>query len=124
MTHGGALCAALARARTSSTSVFADDARFPSRNYATPERLAGLASIPVLVLTGDTDRLVPPAHAQQFHDAIPASQLVTVETTGHIPQEERPDQSALAVREFLYRQIEGSALAPIPEVDCDADARC
>jgi pimeloyl-ACP methyl ester carboxylesterase len=80
--------------------------------------------MPVLVLTGDTDRLVPPEHARQFNEAIQGSQIVVFEATGHIPHEERPDQSAMAVREFLYQQIEGSALAPLPEVDCAVDARC
>ncbi|MGQ0532055.1 MAG: alpha/beta fold hydrolase [Caulobacteraceae bacterium] len=96
---------------------------YGERNFATPERLAVLG-MPVLILSGDTDRLVPPAHAQQFNDAIEGSQLVTFQSTGHIPQEERADESAMAVREFLYRQIEGSALAPLPEVDCATDARC
>jgi pimeloyl-ACP methyl ester carboxylesterase len=81
------------------------------RNFATPERLAPLANMPVLVLTGDTDRLVPPEHAQQFRDAIPGSQLIVFEHVGHVPQEETPDTSAMAVHEFLYAQIEGSALA-------------
>lgn len=96
---------------------------FRARNYATAERLAALR-MPVLILTGDTDRLVPPAHAQQFHEAIAGSQLVTFEHTGHIPQEEKPDESAVAVREFLYRVIEGSALPALPEVNCDHDPRC
>lgn len=82
------------------------------RNYATPERLAAL-SMPVLVLHGDTDRLVPPAHGQQFHDAIPGSQLIVFENTGHIPQEERADESAMAVREFLYQVNEPPALAEV-----------
>lgn len=96
---------------------------YRARHYATQERLAEL-SAPTLVLTGDTDRLVPPEHAQQFDDAIPNSELITFENTGHIPQEEKPDESATAVQEFLYRVIEGSALAPLPEVDCETDARC
>jgi pimeloyl-ACP methyl ester carboxylesterase len=96
---------------------------FRSRNYATPERLAAL-DMPVLVLTGDSDRLVPPAHARQFNEAIRGSQLVTFQATGHIPQEERPDESATAVREFLTRVVEGSPLAPLPEVNCETDARC
>ena len=83
---------------------------FRARNVATPERLAGL-HMPVLIMTGDTDRLIPPEHAQQFHDAIPGSQLITFEHCGHIPQEEKPDESAMAVHEFMYRIIEGSALA-------------
>lgn len=97
---------------------------FRSRNHATVERLTPLAGKPVLILSGDTDRLVPPEHAQQFHDAIAGSQLVMFEATGHIPQEERPDESAMAVQEFLYQVIEASPLAPLPEVDCAVDPRC
>jgi pimeloyl-ACP methyl ester carboxylesterase len=75
---------------------------FRERNYATPERLAAL-QMPVLILTGDQDRLVPPEHARQFNEAIAGSQLTTFENVGHIPQEERPADSAMAVHEFLYR---------------------
>ncbi|MBL8546633.1 MAG: alpha/beta hydrolase [Hyphomonadaceae bacterium] len=96
---------------------------YRERNYATAQRLAAL-DMPVLILTGDTDRLVPPAHAQQFRDAISGSQLITFEHTGHIPQEEKPDESAMAVHEFLMPIFEGSALAPLPEVDCETDIRC
>lgn len=96
---------------------------YRERNYATAQRLAPLR-MPVLIMTGDTDRLVPPAHAEQFHNAINGSQLITFEATGHIPHEERPDESATAVREFLHQVVEGSALAPLPEVNCDVDARC
>lgn len=84
---------------------------FRSRNYATPERLAPLANMPVLIMAGDTDRLVPPQHAEQFNNAISGSQLIMFENTGHVPQEERPTESATAVDEFLYALIEGPALA-------------
>jgi pimeloyl-ACP methyl ester carboxylesterase len=84
---------------------------FRARNYATAERLAAL-QMPVLVMTGAEDNLVPPDHARQFADAIPRAQFVSFEGTGHIPQEERPDESAMAVHEFLYQVIEGSAPAP------------
>ncbi len=84
---------------------------FRSRNYATPERLAPLANMPVLVMSGDQDRLVPPEHARQFSEAIAGSQLVMFENVGHIPQEEIPDPSAQAVHEFLYRQAEPAAAA-------------
>ncbi len=86
---------------------------FRDRNYATAERLAAL-QMPVLVLSGDRDRLVPPDHAQQFHDAIAGSELVMFEGVGHIPQEEAADASAMAVHEFLYRVHEtagGAAIA-------------
>ncbi|MEZ5994436.1 MAG: alpha/beta fold hydrolase [Hyphomonadaceae bacterium] len=96
---------------------------YRTRHYATPERLAAL-SMPVLILQGDTDRLVPAEHAQQFHDAIPGSQLIVFESTGHIPQEERTDESAAAVEDFLDGVLANAALAPLPEVDCAVDARC
>jgi pimeloyl-ACP methyl ester carboxylesterase len=83
---------------------------FRSRNPATAERLAAL-SMPVLILWGDQDRLVPPAHAQLFNDAIRRSELVMFENVGHIPQEEVADASSTAVDEFLYRVHEGPALA-------------
>ena len=83
---------------------------YGERNVATSERLAALR-MPVLILTGDTDRLVPPQHARQFNQAIAGSELVVFEGVGHIPQEEAADASAMAVHEFLYRLQEGSALA-------------
>ena len=88
---------------------------FRERQYASNERLAALR-MPVLILHGDTDRLVPPIHGQQFHDAIAGSQLIVFEQTGHIPQEERADESATAVREFLYPVVEGAALPTLPEL--------
>ncbi len=80
------------------------------RHPATAERLAAL-HMPTLILWGANDNLIPAADAQRFHDAIPGSQMIVWEHVGHVPQEETPDQSAMAVHEFLYAQIEGSALA-------------
>lgn len=84
---------------------------FRERNYATAERLAAL-QMPVLILHGDTDRLVPTEHGRQFHSAIAGSEIVVYENTGHIPHEEIAERSAQDVRDFLYRVHEGSALAP------------
>lgn len=82
------------------------------RNYATAERLAPLANTPVLILTGDQDVVVPPEHAQQFHDAIPGSQLITFSGVGHVPQEEVPGDSAFAVHEFLYAVLNAEEALP------------
>jgi len=88
---------------------------FNARNYATPERLAALG-MPVLILHGDTDRLVPPQHGQQFADAIRGSTHIVYEQTGHIPQEEITERSAGDVRTFLQRALPNApaptALAP------------
>lgn len=84
-----------------------------ARNDATAERLAALTP-PVLILHGAQDNLIPPAHAQQFKDAIAQAELVIFEGVGHVPQEEIPEQSAQAAWDFLYRVHEGAALAPAP----------
>ncbi|MGE0740221.1 MAG: alpha/beta fold hydrolase [Hyphomonadaceae bacterium] len=90
-----------------------------ARTLATPERLAPIRT-PTLILQGDTDRLVPMEAAQAFKDAIAGSELIVFEQTGHIPQEEKPDESAEVVRAFLNR-VAPPAPAPQP---CAADAPC
>ncbi len=87
---------------------------FRERHFATPERLAAL-DLPVLILRGTEDRLVSPADADKFKAAIPGAELVTFERIGHIPQEEAPDASAEAVRDFLQRAIpRQAAMAATP----------
>ena len=83
---------------------------FRSRNFATAERLAPLR-MPVLILSGDQDRIVPVDHARRFNEAIGGSNLILFEGVGHIPQEEAADDSAMAVHEFLYQVHEGAAVA-------------
>jgi pimeloyl-ACP methyl ester carboxylesterase len=74
---------------------------FQERNHASPARIARLASLPVLILTGAEDNLVPAEHARFFHAAIPGSQLIVYSKVGHVPQEEAPERSAGDVAAFL-----------------------
>lgn len=69
---------------------------------ASNERLEALA-MPVLILHGSQDNLVPLAHAQLFKGAIPHAELTIYDGVGHVPQEEIPDESAATVRDFLAR---------------------
>ncbi|MCL7038646.1 hypothetical protein MKW94_024643, partial [Papaver nudicaule] len=46
-------------------------------------------SCPVLIVTGDTDRLVPSWNAVRVSRAIPGSHLVVIKNCGHLPQEEK-----------------------------------
>jgi pimeloyl-ACP methyl ester carboxylesterase len=64
-----------------------------------PERAAQVATItaPTLVVTGDGDRLVPPVTARRYHELIPNSELVVLEHTGHLPQEEHPERTVAEV---------------------------
>jgi len=61
----------------------------------------GVLKMPVLILWGEEDHLIPVAAAHAWHQAIPGSKLVIYPATGHIPMEEVADQSAADVRAFL-----------------------
>ena len=67
---------------------------------ASKERLSAI-TVPTLILHGDTDNLIPVAHAEKFADAIPGSKLIIYPETGHIPQEEQPVASVEDFRAFL-----------------------
>lgn len=75
---------------------------------ASNERLAALA-MPVLILHGSQDNLVPLAHAQLFKDAIPQAELAIYDGVGHVPQEEIPHESAATVHGFLAHARVASA---------------
>jgi len=57
--------------------------------------------MPVLILWGDGDRLIPVATAHDWAKAVPGSKLIIYPATGHIPMEEVADKSAADVRAFL-----------------------
>lgn len=63
-------------------------------------RIAALR-LPVLILWGERDQLVPPAAARRFAADLPGSRLVMLPGLGHVPQEEDPVRSLQPVREFL-----------------------
>jgi len=57
--------------------------------------------MPVLILWGQEDHLIPVETAHTWKAAIPGSKLIVYPATGHIPMEEVADQSAADVRAFL-----------------------
>lgn len=71
------------------------------RNVATPDRLAAIHT-PTLVIVGEQDHLIPPTDAERFHQAIYGSQLVSLPNCGHIAEEDKPDETAAAVRSFMH----------------------
>jgi len=54
-----------------------------------------------LVLWGDDDRWIPIAHADRFVAAIPGARKVVIPACGHVPQEEKPEEVARLLLEFL-----------------------
>lgn len=71
-----------------------------SRESGLPERLAEF-NLPVLVITGDDDRIVPTEQSIRLAGELPDAQLVVVPQCGHLPQEECPEEFLKAVRDFL-----------------------
>ena len=88
--------------------------RFPGNREATMKRFAlphnnrqaskqGLAAImvPVMIMWGEEDNLIPVKSAKWFADALPGAKLVIYPKVGHIPMEEVPEQSANDVKVWL-----------------------
>jgi pimeloyl-ACP methyl ester carboxylesterase len=72
----------------------------PEWRLALLERVAAL-DIPVLVMWGDRDHILPFAHLDAAVAALPDAQSHVFERTGHMPQIERPDEFARVVETFL-----------------------
>lgn len=68
------------------------------------ERLDEL-TLPVLVITGDDDRIVPTEESVRLAEALPQAELVVLPACGHVPQEECPIPFAKALNEFIATQI-------------------
>ncbi|WP_010163536.1 alpha/beta fold hydrolase [Sphingomonas sp. PAMC 26617] len=76
---------------------------------ATTAQLAALR-LPVLILWGAKDQLIPRASGDWLHARIPGSKLIVYPGTGHLPMEERPDESARDVERFVQGLRDGSIL--------------
>jgi pimeloyl-ACP methyl ester carboxylesterase len=57
--------------------------------------------IPVLVLAGDQDQIIPPAKAKAMAAAVRTATLTTVANAGHMPMLEQPEATTTAIRDFL-----------------------
>lgn len=79
--------------------------RFPGNRQAAVDRAEtprepgkwseiGNLKMPVLLLWGERDRVIPVSHARAFAAAIPNSKLITYSDAGHLPMEETPEQVA------------------------------
>jgi len=76
------------------------------RGVRKPWRAALLAEVarlplPMLIVWGDRDRILPPAHLAAAHAALPGAQIHMFPDTGHLPQIERADDFADLARPFV-----------------------
>lgn len=71
-----------------------------ARTVASKETMARL-TMPVLIMWGAEDKLIPLSAGRWFAAHIPGSRLIIYPRIGHIPMEEAPDRSAADVASFL-----------------------
>ena len=57
--------------------------------------------LPVIVITGDTDKIVPTEDSVRLANALPNAKLVIIPQAGHVPHEEQPVLFMQAVDEFV-----------------------
>jgi pimeloyl-ACP methyl ester carboxylesterase len=60
-------------------------------------------TVPILIITGDDDRIVPTANSIRLGSEILGAQLVVIKDAGHVPHEEQPAAFMQAVKEFLAK---------------------
>jgi len=58
-------------------------------------------ALPILVITGDDDRIVPTAQSLRLAEDLPGAELAVIPNCGHVPQEECPAAWLEAVLPFL-----------------------
>jgi len=62
-----------------------------------------LINLPTLILWGRNDPIIPLKNAFRFQTDISNSQVRIIDNCGHIPQEEKPEETAKAIVEFLCK---------------------
>jgi pimeloyl-ACP methyl ester carboxylesterase len=64
----------------------------------------GLIGIPVLVIWGDSDRIVTPAYGARYASAFPNARFQIVENAGHLPQIEQPAATFALIDSYVSEQ--------------------
>ncbi len=65
------------------------------------DRLYLAEGVPVLIIWGARDPMIPVHHAEEAHQAIPGSRLEIFEGVGHLPQLEAPGRFVAVLERFL-----------------------
>jgi pimeloyl-ACP methyl ester carboxylesterase len=65
------------------------------------DRLYLAEGVPVLIIWGRRDRIIPVAHAEHAHEVIPDSRLEIFDAAGHMPQLEVPARFVAVLERFL-----------------------
>jgi pimeloyl-ACP methyl ester carboxylesterase len=71
------------------------------QRVAASDRLYLAEAVPVLIVWGARDPIIPVSHAEDAHAAIPGSRLEIFDQVGHLPQLEAPTRFVTVLDRFL-----------------------
>jgi pimeloyl-ACP methyl ester carboxylesterase len=71
------------------------------QRVAALDRLYLAEALPLLIVWGDRDPIIPVAHAEEAHREMPHSRLEVFEGVGHVPQLESPGRFIAVLERFL-----------------------
>ena len=83
-----------------------------ARAYSRPAALPDAGDLPMAIIAGDEDRILPYAAAERLHQRYPDSNLSFLSGCGHIPQEECPAETAAILRAFFSGKKEAEIPRP------------
>ena len=66
------------------------------------------AGLPIALIWGDRDRIIPVSHAYAAHDALTGSRLEVLEGIGHFPHVEAPTAVADILENFIATTTPGT----------------
>lgn len=61
----------------------------------------GEINIPVLIIWGSEDTIIPLQFGEYLNNDLPDSRLEIIENCGHVPQEEKPEETLRLIKDFL-----------------------
>ena len=65
------------------------------------DRLYLAEAVPVLIIWGERDSMIPVRHGERAHDAMPGSRLDVFQDVGHLPQLEAPAHFVEVIEQFF-----------------------
>ncbi len=71
------------------------------QRVAAEDRLYLAGGVPLLIVWGEEDSIIPVSHGREAHAALANSSLVVFEDVGHLPQVEAPGRFVIALQRFL-----------------------
>jgi pimeloyl-ACP methyl ester carboxylesterase len=65
------------------------------------DRLYLAAELPLLILWGARDRIIPVGHGRRAHEMVPGSRFEVFESAGHFPHLDEPERFVRTVRDWI-----------------------